>query len=223
MTSRTDATVVAHQTVQEPAPSPAPAPPATRIVVVHGLGATAASHWFGALQDRYAPRGIDVLVPDLPDSQAPDLDTWLSTLAAVVGAIDERTVLVGHSLGCVSILQHLAARDDDWRLGGLALVAGFVEQVPGIPEVDHFVAHDTDPAGIAARTARRLVVTADDDPVVPRRLTEDLARVLDADLTVVDGAGHFLARGGFDRLEVLESVLDGWTLTDPPTVRPRIS
>ncbi|KZM36244.1 RBBP9/YdeN family alpha/beta hydrolase [Oerskovia enterophila] len=223
MTHRTDAAAATHPTVQEPAAGTSPTPPATRIVVVHGLGATAVSHWFGALQERYTPYGIEVVVPDLPDSQAPDLDTWLSRLAEVVGAIDERTVLVGHSLGCVSILQHLAARDDDWRLGGLALVAGFVEQVPGIPEVDHFVARETDPAGIAARTARRLVVSADDDPVVPRRLTEDLARGLDADLIVVDGAGHFLARGGFDRLAVLESVLDGWTLTGSATGRPAVS
>lgn len=223
MTPRTDAAAATHPTVQEPATSTSPAPPATRIVVVHGLGATAGSHWFGALQERYTPYGIEVVVPDLPDSQAPDLDTWLSRLAEVVGTIDEHTVLVGHSLGCVSILQHLAARDDDWRLGGLALVAGFVEQVPGIPEVDHFVARETDPAGVAARTARRVVLSADDDPVVPRRLTEDLARVLDADLTVVDGAGHFLARGGFDRLEVLESVLDGWTLTGPEADRHAVS
>ncbi len=223
MTPRTDAAAILPPTDRAHVPRTTPAPPAARIVVVHGLGATAGSHWFGALRDRYAPHGIEVVVPDLPDSQAPDLGTWLSRLAEVVGTIDERTVLVGHSLGCVSILQHLAARDDDWRLGGLALVAGFVEPVPGIPEVDHFVAHDTDPAGIAARTARRLVLTADDDPVVPRRLTEDLARALDADLTVVDGAGHFLARGGFDRLEALESVLDTWVGSGSAPRLPTVS
>ncbi len=192
-------------------------PPVTRIVVVHGLGATAASHWFGAVRDRYAPRGVEVVVPDLPDSQAPDLDTWLSTLAVAVGAVDQGTALVGHSLGCVSILQHLAARQDDWRLGGLALVAGFCEEVPGIPEVDHFVARPLDPDAVAARTLRRHVVVADDDPVVPRSLTETLARVLDADLTVVEGAGHFVARGGFDRLPALEDVLDSWTVERPAT------
>lgn len=198
-------------------------PPVTRIVVVHGLGATAGSHWFGSLRDRYAPRGVEVVVPDLPDSQAPDLDTWLSTLAVAVGSVDPGTALVGHSLGCVSILQHLAARQDDWRLGGLALVAGFVEQVPGVPETASFVDRPLDADDVAARTLRRHVVVADDDPVVPRALTETLARVLDADLTLVEGGGHFVARGGFDRLPALEDVLDGWTgtsLTAPaqPTV-----
>ncbi|MFF3064752.1 RBBP9/YdeN family alpha/beta hydrolase [Oerskovia sp. NPDC057915] len=186
-------------------------PPVTRIVVVHGLGASAGNHWFGAVRDRYAPRGVAVVVPDLPRSQAPDLDVWLEALADVIGPLDEGTVLVGHSLGCVSILQHLSARRDDWRLGGLALVAGFVEEVPGIPEVDHFVARPLDPDAVAARTLRRHVVVADDDPVVPRHLTEALARVLEADLTVVEGGGHFVAGGGYDRLPALEDVLDAWT------------
>jgi uncharacterized protein len=186
-------------------------PPATRIVVVHGLGATARSHWFGALRERYAPRGLDVVVADLPTSEAPVLDEWLTTLAEAVGPVDETTVLVGHSLGCVTLLQHLAAREDDWSLGGLALVAGFAEPVPGLPVTEPFVARALDPAALAARTARRHVLAADDDPVVPRRLTEDLARALDADLTVVEGAGHFLARDGWDRLAALEDVLDAWT------------
>lgn len=185
--------------------------PVTRIVVVHGLGATAESHWFGAVRDRYAPRGVEVVVPDLPDSHAPDLDAWLTTLADVVGPVDEGTVLVGHSLGCVAVLAHLDAREDDWHLGGLALVAGFVERLPEIPEVDRFVARPLDLADVAARTARRHVLLADADPVVPHHLTRALARSLDARATVVAGAGHFLARDGFDRLAALEDVLDGWT------------
>ncbi|WP_168210053.1 alpha/beta hydrolase [Oerskovia sp. KBS0722] len=188
-------------------------PPVTRIVVVHGLGASAGNHWFGAVRDRYTPHGVEVVVPDLPRSQAPDLDTWLDALADAIGPLDEGTVLVGHSLGCVSILQHLAARQDEWRLGGLALVAGFVDEVPGIPEVDHFVERPLDPDAVVARTLRRHVVVADDDPVVPRRLTETLAQVLDAGLTVVEGGGHFVAGGGFDRLPALEDVLDAWTPT----------
>ncbi|MBD7952052.1 RBBP9/YdeN family alpha/beta hydrolase [Oerskovia rustica] len=205
-------------TTDLPAAQPLDAPPpVTRVVVVHGLGASSDNHWFGAVRDRYTPHGVEVLVPDLPRSQAPDLDTWLDVLADAIGPLDEGTVLVGHSLGCVTILQHLAARQDEWRLGGLALVAGFVEEVPGIPEVDHFVERPLAPDAVAARSRRRHVVVADADPVVPRRLTETLARVLDADLTVVEGGGHFVAGGGFDRLPALEDVLDAWTGERPVT------
>jgi uncharacterized protein len=197
------------------APSPtapsATVPPATRLVVVHGLGASVDSHWFGALRDRYAPLGVDVDVVDLPTPSAPVLDEWLATVADAVGTLDERTVLVGHSLGCITLLQHLAERDDDWYLGGLVLVAGFTQKVPGISEVDAFVARPVPGSELTARTARRHVVVADDDPIVPRQLTEDLARLLDADLTVVDGGGHFRAREGFDRLPAVECVLDDWT------------
>jgi uncharacterized protein len=198
-----------------PAPSPTASsttvPPTTRLVVVHGLGASADSHWFSAVRDRYAPHGVDVDVVDLPTPSAPVLDEWLATVADAVGSLDEQTVLVGHSLGCITILQHLATRVDDWHLGGLVLVAGFAEKVPGIPEVDAFVARPVPGPELTTRTARRHVVVADDDPIVPRQLTEDLARLLDADLTVVDGGGHFRAREGFDRLPALETVLDGWT------------
>jgi uncharacterized protein len=208
----------------DPRPAPSPAapstsvppttvPPTTRVVVVHGLGASADSHWFAAVRDRYAPHGVDVHVVDLPHSSSPELGAWLATVADAIGTPDEQTVLVGHSLGCITLLQHLAARTDDWRLGGLVLVAGFAAKVPGIGEVDPFVARPVPGREIAERTARRHVVVADDDPIVPRHLTEDLARLLDADLTVVDGGGHFRAREGFDRLPALETVLDDWTRT----------
>jgi len=42
----------------------------------------------------------------------------------VLGVPDENTVLVGHSLGCVTCLHTLAAKEGDWKLAGLILVAG---------------------------------------------------------------------------------------------------
>jgi len=46
---------------------------------------------------------------------------------------DEGTVVVAHSLGCLSVLRRLRSLTGPWRLGTLVLVAGFLEPLPALP------------------------------------------------------------------------------------------
>lgn len=186
----------------------APEPEVRRVVVVHGYDAAPDQHWFPWLREQLAAAGVRADVLELPEPSFPEAGAWRAAVARAVGTPDRHTHLVGHSLGCITLLRHLAGLPRPWELGGLVLVAGFTGRLEAVPLLDGFLAEDVDVSAVRTGARRRLVLRSDDDPTVPAAATEDLARRLDAEVRVVPGAGHFCGSEGVTRLPaVLEALL----------------
>lgn len=177
--------------------------PTARVVVLHGYQAAPTKHWFGWLATDLAADGVRVDVPALPDPDRPDLGTWTTAAHRAIGTPDAGTVVVGHSLGCVTALHALAATPGAWRLGGLVLAAGFLTPQATVPAVDAFTRAVPDLARVAGATARRHVVGSDDDPVVDPADTRALADRLGATFDVVPGGGHLMGHEGVTTLPVV--------------------
>ncbi|MFI7496150.1 RBBP9/YdeN family alpha/beta hydrolase [Kocuria sp. M4R2S49] len=185
-----------------------PGPDVRRVVVAHGYDAAPDQHWFPWLRERLTAEGVRTVVVALPEPSFPEAGAWLAAVARAVGQPDRHTHLVGHSLGCVTLLRHLAGLPRPWELGGLVLVAGFTGQLEGVPLLDEFLAEDVDVTAVRENVRRRLVLRSDDDPTVPPARTEALAERLDAPVRVVPGAGHFCGSDGVTRLPaVLEALV----------------
>ena len=67
-------------------------------------------------------KGYSVEVPEMPDTYHPKIDEWVNKLKEVVGTPDKDTILVGHSIGCQTIMRYLESVDE---IGGVVFVAGF--------------------------------------------------------------------------------------------------
>ncbi|WP_298585415.1 alpha/beta hydrolase [uncultured Kocuria sp.] len=184
-----------------------PAPDVRRVVVVHGYDAAPDQHWFPWLRDRLTADGVRTVVVELPEPSFPEAGAWQTALARAVGEPDRHTHLVGHSLGCITVLRHLAGLPRPWTLGGLVLVAGFTGPLGSVPLLDEFLAEDVDVSAVRANARRRLVLRSDDDPTVPPAATEALAERLDAPVRVVPGAGHFCGSDGVTRLPAVLDAL----------------
>jgi uncharacterized protein len=175
----------------------------SRVVVLHGYQASPDAHWFDWLTADLARDGVPAQVPALPSPHGPVLADWVAAARAAIGTPDEGTVVVGHSLGCITALHALSATPGDWRLGGLVLAAGFDTGPRAVPEVAEFTLTSPDHARVVAGTRHRHVIGSDDDPVVEPALTRALAERLDATFDVVPGGGHLLGKDGFTTLPVL--------------------
>jgi len=177
-------------------------------VIVHGYSATPADHWFGSLTEALERAGVAVRVPALPDAGEPHLEKWITAVGQAIGAPDERTGIVTHSLGGVTALHALDRVPGQWRLAAFVAVAGFVSALPTLPQLDSFTAVRPDVERTAARTAHRSVLLSDNDGYVPAAHTAALGQALRAEAITVPGAGHFLAEEGITTLpEVAERLL----------------
>ncbi|QNE17839.1 serine hydrolase family protein [Kribbella qitaiheensis] len=167
-----------------------------RASIFHGYGASPEDHWFGWLGGQLDADGIPTTIPLLPDSQAPDPTRWAEVVRTEVGTPDENSIVVAHSLGCLTVLRHLRSLPGPWRLGTLVLVSGFLDHLPAFPELDTFIGDGCDAEGLSNHVDRLTIIRSDADPYVPPGHTDRLAGLLGASAKVVPGAGHFLASDG---------------------------
>jgi predicted alpha/beta hydrolase family esterase len=170
------------------------------IVVSHMFASSSADVWYPQLGAEFGAEGHQVLIPDLPDPHSPDPQAWLTTLAQ---AADPRraadTVLVGHSLGGVSVLR-LLERHDTERFGpyaGLLLVASMAREV-GYDALAGFFQPEFDWPRIRRAVLRVRVLHAADDPVTaaatPDHVTS-FAVDLGATVTLLPDGGHLPSTG----------------------------
>jgi len=166
-----------------------------QVVIVHGYTARPADHWFPWLQERLAADGIDVAVLSLPDPDQPIAQAWDAFLGTHASRPESDTFFVAHSLGCIAVVRHLLKTGA--ACGGMVLVAGFAEPVPGLEELDGFVAGVDGIEGLRETVGERVVIAARDDEAVPFDATRRLAEKLDARFIALERGGHFLGREGF--------------------------
>ncbi|MFF1253506.1 RBBP9/YdeN family alpha/beta hydrolase [Pseudarthrobacter sp. NPDC058329] len=178
-----------------------------RVVIVHGYEASPDANWFPWLQRKLEAEGIDVAVVPLPDPDDPDTAAWENAVSAALGVPDAATAVVAHSLGAITALRVLAALPNWWELGVLILVAGFVERLDALPELDRYLAADVDVERLARSIRTRTVIRSETDPFVPPAASDDLARRLDAQLQVHTEAGHFMAKDGVTRFPAVLDIL----------------
>ncbi|WP_196890352.1 RBBP9/YdeN family alpha/beta hydrolase [Aureivirga marina] len=175
-----------------------------KIIVVHGYTATANSNFFPALKAELENENVEVQVLNLPNSMHPVFEDWINYLAKEIPHYDENTIFVGHSLGCVSILNFLQKKEI--KIRGLYLVSGFVEEVP-IPELEPFVKPKIDYAKIMKIAFIRVVYSAKDDYIIPYKLTEKMAEKLRARFILLEEGKHFKDRDGFTKFPLLERMI----------------
>lgn len=173
-----------------------------RIVLIPGYKATPESGFFPWLRHELRSRGHDVMIPTLPNPEAPDRDEWTKALLEQVGPIDNETVVLGHSLGGAAALRFLEAAEAYSTPHALILVSTpwmiHSEQFRGffMTELDYEV--------LMWKASKAYILHAKDDPTIPFDHAEKYARVLHAQLVTAATGGHFQ---GQEYPVVLETVL----------------
>ncbi len=132
----------------------------------------------------------------MPDPAQPQIEAWIAAAAAaLVGGAPEKTVLVGHSVGCRAALGAVERLPDGARLRGLVLVAAWWEVDEPWPSILPWQALEHDVARIRSAVGRPVVLLSDDDPFTSDwRVNRDTwTERLDADARLHPGAKHFNA------------------------------
>lgn len=160
--------------------------------------------WYPTAKSGLEDLGYAVTVPQMPNPDAPDQDTWVSVLREIVGDPTEDTSLIGHSIGAVTILRYLESLREDQKIGHAVLVAGFTDGM-GYDVFSNFFTQPLDLETIATRADRFTVIVSDNDPYIDRRYGEELKDRLHGELIVKAALLH-MSEGCNDLPDVVNAI-----------------
>jgi predicted alpha/beta hydrolase family esterase len=108
-----------------------------RAIIVHCWEGYPGYCWYPWVKEKLEQGGFKVLVPAFPETKTPKQKKWVPYLAEQIGLPDDKLFLIGHSVGCITILRYLETLREKQRVGGVVLVAGFTDDL-GFKELANF-------------------------------------------------------------------------------------
>ena len=179
-----------------------------KLIIVHGFEGSPENGWLPWLKGEVERKGWEAHAPPLPNTNDPKVHEWLPALIQATGEVDENTYMVGHSLGCITILRFLETLKDEESIGGAVLVAGFDNPL-GNKRIDDFFQAPVNWEKAKRVCKKFVVIHSEDDPYVPADNGVRLKNNLGAKKILVSGYRHFSGDEGVTSLPlVLRELLE---------------
>lgn len=172
-----------------------------KVYIITGYGASSADHWFNSVKQMLEQRDIQTTIAQMPRPDQPDVSAWLKYMDSLLVDIDKDTVIVAHSLGCITLVRHLLARQLTPHVKGLIFVSPFANKLATLPILDTFIDSALDISKIKECAAHRDVIVSTNDTIVPPMLSLEFAKTIDATVHTVENGGHFLAEDQYTTFE----------------------
>ena len=166
--------------------------------IFHGTGAGKYDHWFPSIAQKLEEEGVEVCRPEFPTPEGQNIENWLKVLDEQDTEIDENTVLIGHSLGAVFILNILNRRDLDPEAAFLVSAwTGLLGKEDFDDWNSTFQDADFDFKKIRERCGKFYQWHSESDPYVPLEKAAELAEKINSDFKLRADAGHFNTESGY--------------------------
>jgi len=181
-----------------------------KAIIVHGWGGSPGEAWQSWLKEELEKKGWEVETPEMPNSEEPKIDGWVSKLYDY--KIDKKTYFVGHSIGCQAIMRYLERING--KLGGIVFVAPWthlkgIEDEPGAVEIaEPWLETAINFERVREKTKKIICIFSDDDYYVPLSEKEVFENILDAETIVLHEKGHFAPEDGVIELPIILEKLD---------------
>lgn len=168
-----------------------------RVIIVHGWGGSPQSDFFPWLRQELERMNYEVVIPAMPDTDNPRIEKWVPHLTQVIGEIKEDDILIGHSIGCQTILRFLESLPEDKRVGKAILVAGFGSYLKGLTRDEKLITQPwidapLDLGKVRTKANSFVAIFSDNDPFVPLEENSKLFQEkLGAKILIEHNKGHF--------------------------------
>ncbi|MFZ2521985.1 MAG: alpha/beta hydrolase [Minisyncoccia bacterium] len=168
--------------------------------------------WRPWLKNELEKIGFSVFSPQMPDPNVPVIGKWVKHIEGMVENLDEETYLIGHSIGCQTILRYL--QSVDVPVGGAVFVSGWFNLYNLEDEETKEIAKPWIETPINLEKIKRVLpkstlIISNNDPY--DCLEENIKKFteLGSKIKILDGAGHITEEDGFSELpEALEAILE---------------
>lgn len=169
-------------------------------VIVHGWGGSPSDGWFPWLKAELEARGYDVIVPAMPNTHVPEITAWVDTLKTILADNPAQDILlVGHSIGCQTILRYLAGAYVP--VDKAIFVAGWTS-LTGLTEDEQIIARPwleipINTEAVRSHLKHSTALFSTDDPVVPLEPNRQFFKdQVGSQVVTLNGYSHFDEEGG---------------------------
>ncbi len=174
------------------------------IFIIHGAYGHPQENWFPWLKSKLEKLGCRVFVPKFPTPKNQTLEKWLKIFEKYKQYLNENSILIGHSLGPAFLLNVLEKLNKPVKAA--FFVSGFAGLLgnPGFDKINKtFVDKSFNWKRIKQNCKKFYVFHSDNDPYVPLKKAQELAKNLDVSVILVKNAGHFNEKAGYTKFELL--------------------
>lgn len=175
------------------------------VFIFHGTEGYPEENWFPWLKQELEKKGYAVFVPHFPSPPKipAKIVEWFDVLKKYEQHINEDTILIGHSLGGIFTLRLLEKLKHPVKAAILVGTPIGVRPILNYGRDKSFSGFSFDWKSIYKKTRHFLVFQSDDDPYVSPGNGKELAKNLKVTLNFVPKAGHFNARAGYIKFNLL--------------------
>jgi len=185
-----------------------------KVYIIHGWEGHSKEGWYPWIKKELESKGYTVEVPDMPNSDEPKINAWVSYLNEKVGTPDKETYFIAHSVGCQTVLRYLEKIEEP-KIGGMVLVAPWVNLEPVVFEEEGaeeiakpWIETPIDWEKAKSSTENITAIFSDNDPYVPMSDSEIFKEKLGAEIIIEHEKGHLSEEHGIMELPVvLEKIL----------------
>lgn len=182
-----------------------------RIFIIHRWSGGPGDDWRPWLKEQLEAEGFEVVVPEMPDTDEPNVEKWVAYLQNLVGAPDAETFFVGHSIGCQAILRYLETLSAP--VGGAVFVAGWfnlenLEDEETRSLARPWIENPVDPEKIKKVLSKSTLIISSNDPYGCHNENSEKFKALGSEVLELENAGHITQDDGFTKLPQALEVLE---------------
>lgn len=170
--------------------------------IIHGWGGNPQEGWFVWLKKKLEKENVEVIVPEMPNTDYPKIDGWVGKLKEVV-VPGEDVVLIGHSIGCQAIMRYLEQLDEGVKIGKVIFVAGWFDLTDEVWDEEYtveiakpWINTPIDFNRVKEHVKSIIAFFSDNDPYVPLSDSELFKERLNAEIIVLKNKGHISQEHG---------------------------
>ena len=167
-----------------------------RVVILHGTSVNHTANWFSWLGAELEKLGCKVWLPDLPNSERPNIEKYNDFLFSSNWDFNDN-LIIGHSSGAVAIFGLLEALPKQVKIDTAVMAGAFTKRLSEDPSwemLQELFERPFDFEAIKKKANKFIFVHSDDDPICPLEQAQELKEKVDGELLVQHGMGHFSAR-----------------------------
>ena len=193
-------------------------------VILHGTSfdpntKTSQSNWFPWLKTELEKLGYLVWLPELPNAQKPNMETYQKFLLSNPHwTFDQDSILIGHSSGSVAILGLLQALPEHTKVRACFLVGSFKDDL-GKDFLKELFLKPLDFKKIKPKAQKFIFIHSNNDPRCPLEGAQYVAKQLNGKLIVIPGQYHFSVGTAGPRYKEFPKLLE---IIKEHTIKPEV-